>query len=78
MKNGICTDGAADLCGVNGILAQLSKTLILTYVNPVALYGLEALCLEGSDITALDKYQCRLLLQIDIQSLLKSTAIPAI
>ena len=55
---------------------HLSKTLILTYVTPAALYELEALCMEDSDITALVKYQCGLLRQI--QSLPESTAIPAI
>ena len=55
---------------------HLSKTLILIYINPAALYKLEALCMEGSDITALDKYQCGLLRQN--QSLIESTAISAI
>ena len=58
------------LCGVYGISPHLAKPLILTYVNPVALCGL-----EDSDITALDKYQCGLLQQI--QSLTQIHSYPS-
>jgi len=66
----------AGLHGMDGITPHISKTLILVYVDPAVLYGLESLCMSTIDLKELDKSQ-RLLLH-QIQPLPDSTAIRAI
>ena len=66
----------AGLHGVNGLSPQVSRKLISTYVDPVILFGLEAMILSPSDYEQLEKYQRTLLRQV--QSLPDSTAKSAI
>ena len=66
----------AGMHGVNGLPPSTTRLIVATYINPVILYGLEALVLEEQDMQQLDQYHRRLLRQL--QSLLDSTAKPAI
>ena len=66
----------AGLHGVNGISPDISKSLVLTYVEPAILYGLEAMVLQEKDYEELDKSHRILLRQI--QSLPDSTAMSAV
>ena len=66
----------AGLHGLNGVSPEISTAMVNTYIKPILMSGLDALCLEEKDYELLKSHHLKLLRSI--QHLPTSTAKPAL